>query len=242
VGQRHEGEEAVTNLGPVFRETVEDRLKQLREPFPEETVGKLPATEKRPIELDYVGHAAVTDRLLSVDPLWSWEPLVVDALGMPVYDEYKGLWIKLTICGVTRLGYGDGPDPKQRISDAIRNGAMRFGVALYLWGKDELESLIGNETVAASRKRRPPRSSTPVPRESSSAPPRAGGEPNRMPATDRNRLKAYLSKLSPPVLAEADQVRWVCALDAVQGRGEPLKALSDLTAAEGHAIFSELDI
>jgi len=221
---------------------TEDRLAKLREPFPEETVGKLPATEKRPIELDYVGHAAVTDRLLSVDPLWSWEPLVVDALGMPVYDEYKGLWIKLTICGVTRLGYGDGPDPKQRISDAIRNGAMRFGVALYLWGKDELESLIGNETVAASRKRRPPRSSTPVPRESSSAPPRAGGEPNRMPATDRNRLKAYLARLKPPVTDEEAIVTWLSALNALSGRPEPLRHLSDLSAAEGAAILVELEI
>ena len=63
-----------------------------------------------------------------------------------------------------------------------------------------------------------------------------------MPATDRNRLKAYLSKLSPPVLAEAEQIRWIGALDALSGRPEPLKALSDLTAAEGHAIMSELDI
>jgi hypothetical protein len=63
-----------------------------------------------------------------------------------------------------------------------------------------------------------------------------------MDARDRNRLKAYLSKLSPPVLAEADQVKWVSTLNAVQGRREPLKALSDLTAAEGHEIMSELDI
>lgn len=231
----------MTNLPPLFQEKLEDRLAKLREPFKEEAVGKLPATEKRNVELDYVGHAAVTDRLLTVDPMWKWEPLAVDALGLPVYDEYKGLWIKLTICGVTRLGYGDGPDPKQRISDAIRNGAMRFGVATYLWSKDELESLIGNETVAASRKRRPPRSSTPVPHQSAPAAPRAGGD-DRMPATDRNKLKSYLAHLSPPVVAEADQIRWIGVLDALSGRPEPLKALSDLTAAEGHAIMSELDI
>jgi len=216
-------------------------LALLREPFKEEAVGKLPATEKRNVELDYVGHAAVTDRLLTVDPEWSWEPLAVDALGLPVYDEYKGLWIKLTICGVTRLGYGDGPDPKQRISDAIRNAAMRFGVATYLWSKDELESLIGNETVAASRKRRPPRSSTPVPRQSAPAAPRAGGD-DRMPATDRNKLKAYLARLSPPVTDEETIVTWLSALNALSGRPEPLRHLSDLTAAEGHAIMAELDI
>jgi len=27
------------------------------------------------VHLDYVGHAALTDRLLDVDPSWHWEPL-----------------------------------------------------------------------------------------------------------------------------------------------------------------------
>lgn len=110
---------------------------QLRKPFPKEVVGKLP---RGGIQLDFVGHAAVTDRLLTVDPQWSWEPLAVNEHGLPVLDDKNGLWIKLTIGGVTRIGYGDGPDNKQRIGDAIRNAAMRFGVALDLWTKDELES------------------------------------------------------------------------------------------------------
>ena len=37
----------------------------LRKPFPKESIGKLP---KGNAMLDYVGHAAVTDRLLTVDP------------------------------------------------------------------------------------------------------------------------------------------------------------------------------
>src|SRR5699024_2940083 len=40
----------------------------LRRPFPPESVGRLP---KGGVMLDYVGHAAVTDRLLTVDPEWS---------------------------------------------------------------------------------------------------------------------------------------------------------------------------
>lgn len=110
---------------------------QLRAPFPPETVGKLP---KGNTKLDYVGHAAVTDRLLSVDPEWSWEPLATDDFGLPVLDREGNLWIRLTVHGHTRLGVGDGPSMKVRIGDALRNAAMRFGVALDLWSKEELES------------------------------------------------------------------------------------------------------
>jgi len=89
--------------------------------------------------LDYVGHADVTDRLLSVDPSWNWEPLAYDARGLPLFDEHNSLWMKLTICGKTMICYGSapgkkGPDAiKEVIGDGIRNGAMRFGVGLGLW-------------------------------------------------------------------------------------------------------------
>jgi hypothetical protein len=107
----------------------------LRKPFDPKTVGKLP---KGRVMLDFVGHAAVTDRLLAVDPDWSWEPFAIDENGLPAYQN-GCLWIRLTICGVTRVGVGDGPDAKQRIGDAIRNAAMRFGVALDLWSRQEPE-------------------------------------------------------------------------------------------------------
>ena len=53
------------------------------------------------------------------------------------------LWIKLTVLGVTRIGVGtvEGGKfevEKQLIGDAIRNAAMRFGVALDLWSKEDL--------------------------------------------------------------------------------------------------------
>lgn len=94
--------------------------------------------------LSYVGHAALTDRLLDCDPKWTWEPVAVDADGMPKLDANGGMWIRLTVCGVTRLGYGDaqgktGPNAvKERIGDALRNAAMRFGAALELWHKGDL--------------------------------------------------------------------------------------------------------
>lgn len=94
--------------------------------------------------LDYVGHAALTDRLLDADIKWSWEPLSFDERGLPARDQNGGLWIKLTVDGVTRLGYGSadgktgGDAVKEIIGDALRNAAMRFGAALDLWHKGEL--------------------------------------------------------------------------------------------------------
>ena len=146
--------------------------KKLRAPFPAEAVGKLPRVTCRDcsqrscqkhqkskcqvcgnwistqhIHLDYVGHAAITDRLLAVDPGWTWEPVALTGEGLPALDGDGGLWIRLTVAGVARLGYGDaigqdgrpktGPSAvKEAIGDALRNGAMRFGVGLDLWHKD----------------------------------------------------------------------------------------------------------
>ena len=145
-----------------------ETLAALRKAFPAEVVGKLPRLtckacsnapsrvcsehikkrcpvcenyiSERHVDLDYVGHASVTDRLLTVDPGWCWEPMAVDQFGAPALDKDGNLWIRLTVCGVTRPGCGDGPNMKERIGDALRNAAMRFGVALELWSKEELES------------------------------------------------------------------------------------------------------
>lgn len=144
-------------------------LDLLREPFPEHQISKLPKPTKQQTEevkadykkgirckicggwhhpdvvhLDYVGHAALTDRLLDCDPNWSWEPVSFDANGSPFLDKNGGLWIRLTVCGVSRLGYGHpdgksgGDAIKEAIGDAMRNAAMRFGAALDLWHKGEL--------------------------------------------------------------------------------------------------------
>lgn len=108
-------------------------------PFPKSQIQQLP---KGGIRLDYVSHGNVTRRLLEVDPDWNWEPLAFDDQGLPLFDERGGLWIKLTVCGVTRIGYGEpqGSDTYDRIKGAIGNAirvaAMRFGVALDLWAKD----------------------------------------------------------------------------------------------------------
>ena len=144
-----------------------DALAKLREPFPPEAISKLPkgkedkSKRKRcnvckgfhdpsMFHLDYVGHAALTDRLLTVDPLWTWEPFATDDHGAPLMERTQdgqsvGLWIRLTVAGMTRLGYGScepgkSDAVKELIGDALRNAAMRFGCALDLWHKGELPS------------------------------------------------------------------------------------------------------
>lgn len=144
-------------------------LDLMRVPFPPNQISKLPKPSKKQtdevradfkkgirckvcggwhhpdvVHLDYVGHAALTDRLLDCDPAWNWEPMATQENGAPAFDGNGGLWIKLTVCGVTRLGYGH-PDGKQggdamkeAIGDALRNAAMRFGAALDLWHKGDL--------------------------------------------------------------------------------------------------------
>lgn len=156
-------------------------LALLRAPFPPNQISKLPKESKAQIDarkanrdigincqicggwhhkhavhLDYVGHAALTDRLLDADPHWQWEPLAMHE-GLPVMDSLGGMWIKLTVCGVTRLGYGHagekrgGDAIKEVIGDAMRNAAMRFGAALDLWHKGDLhvEDEKEPETVTA---------------------------------------------------------------------------------------------
>ncbi|APU20892.1 hypothetical protein [Actinoalloteichus sp. GBA129-24] len=142
----------------------------LRAPFPAECIGKLPRITcpacrdaqgkscgkhqkskcgvctqwitSAHMHLDFVGHADATDRLLQVDPEWTWEPVAFDQKGLPARDEQGGMWIRLTVAGVTRLGYGHaegkkgGDAVKEIIGDAIRNAAMRFGVSLDLWRKE----------------------------------------------------------------------------------------------------------
>lgn len=145
------------------------------------------------IHLDYIGHADITARLNEVDPSWTWEPehrdvdpeLLKAAIASgnpeiiaqviansPMRYTDQGLWIRLTVLGVTRLGYGDaagkdfGPAAvKEIIGDALRNAGMRFGIALYLWSKSEDAAALRSgeqhgdfsPPVGAGQQQQPPR-------------------------------------------------------------------------------------
>jgi hypothetical protein len=139
------------------------------------------------IHLDYVGHADVTMRLLDVDPEWTWQPKatrpdpevmkaaiasgnpeIVKAVidnAPPKFEHDRngnmvGLWINLTVGGVTRPGVGSCPGnqndaEKVLIGDALRNAAMRFGVATDLWAKgDRADPTAENATASAGKAER----------------------------------------------------------------------------------------
>jgi hypothetical protein len=146
--------------------------KALRAPFKPDQIGKLPkvtckdcsdpkvqcAKHERKncrtckayistqhIHIDYVGHAHVRERLLEVDPEWNWEPMAFSSNGLPALDDNGGLWIRLTVGGTTRIGYGDAPGKrgavKELIGDALRNAGQSFGIALDLWKKEAPEAV-----------------------------------------------------------------------------------------------------
>lgn len=159
------------------------------------------------VDLAYVGHAEVTDRLIAVDPEWTWEPMAFGADGLPALDQHGGLWIRLTVAGVTKPGYGGaegktGPDAvKELIGDAIRNAAMRFGVAINLWGAHgkgealaELAGLTG-EAPEGSHTDTPAPDSTPVdparPGPHDEAPRQAPSGPQRPVDVSVERGKAW---------------------------------------------------
>jgi len=160
-----------------MEENKQTGLKLMRVPFKAEEISKLPKPSKaqtaastganwkgatqcsicggrhhpKAVHLDYVGHAALTNRLLECDESWGWEPLATTEQGLPLFDNDGGLWIELTICGVTRKGYGSadgkrgGNAVKEVIGDALRNAAMRFGAALDLWNKGKAPLYDAND-------------------------------------------------------------------------------------------------
>ncbi|MGW2863354.1 hypothetical protein [Streptomyces sp. NPDC001205] len=173
-----EGPTPHTQIQPDLTPTQLAALAELRTPFPTEAIQYRPSIKCRAcdnnpsgdcnehvriyceaclrwvsechVDLAYIGHADTTDRLLNADPMWSWEPLAFDERGLPQFDGFGGLWIRLTVCGMTRLGYGDSGDRKgpnalkEAIGDALRNAGMRFGMALDLWRTPPLD----NRTLA----------------------------------------------------------------------------------------------
>lgn len=109
-------------------------------------VSKLP---KGGITLDFVGHADITRILIEIDPHWNIEPVAYDEAGLPAAKKIGNMiqaGFRMTLLGQTRYCVGSVEERKsdigkELVSDAIRNGAMRFGISLSLWTKAEWEDL-----------------------------------------------------------------------------------------------------
>lgn len=227
-----------------------DPLDLLRMPFPPNQISKLPKPTKAQtdavkadfkkgvrcklcgawhhpdvVHLDYVGHAALTDRLLDTDSQWSWEPVSLGQDGLPAFDQNGGLWIKLTVLGVTRLGYGSadgkkgGDAIKEIIGDALRNAAMRFGAALDLWHKGDLHA--------------------DEPEQASDEPATDSGMPDEEWAKLANLIKATSSNTGAMCkhygvkdLRQLDQVKYGQAIEALNKKLEKMaKAETDAKAS-----------
>jgi len=117
-------------------------LEQYATPDPK-IVGTIP---RNGINLAYVSHAEITRILIEIDPMWNWQPVAwVD--GRPAIHEANGvstMWATLTLLGKSLVGVGsvraDKPDlDKELVGDFLRNAAMRFGICLSLWSKQDWE-------------------------------------------------------------------------------------------------------
>jgi len=146
------------------KKLLADVLTQYAVPDPK-IVGKLP---KGGTQLDFVGHADITRILIEIDPLWSYEPCGWDN-GRPAIHVENGMatmWAYLIVHGKKMLGVGSVRADKQEldkelVGDFLRNAAMRFGISLALWTKNEWEDLGGH--APAPQKSIPTRKPAPKP-------------------------------------------------------------------------------
>jgi hypothetical protein len=108
-------------------------------------VGKLP---KGGTSLDFVGHADITRILIEIDPHWRLVPIAWEN-GRPavnIVNDMATMWFEMTLLGQARLAIGTAKAnsmdlDKVLYGDALRNGAMRFGIGLSLWTKQEWNDL-----------------------------------------------------------------------------------------------------
>jgi hypothetical protein len=99
----------------------------------------------------------------------------------------------MTVCGMTRLGYGDATGKtganavKEIIGDAIRNAGMRFGMALDLWTSSDLEIIeTGGASLDEAGSAKPTAAPTPA----------AAGAPKQQPAPSNGpKAGSHLDRL-----------------------------------------------
>lgn len=160
-------------------------------------VGTIP---RNGINLAYVSHSEITRILIEIDPMWNWQP-VAWVNGRPAIHEANGvatMWATLTLLGKSLVGVGsvraDKPDlDKELVGDFLRNAAMRFGICLSLWSKQDNQAPRNNvssvytsypmnsQEVAASKQAHP-----------------ANGQPEPTPPfTDEQIEAAFTSPAKP---------------------------------------------
>jgi hypothetical protein len=216
-----------------------DPLRRLHEETKVPPAERVTQVDKGFGPVDVLGHADTTELLLRSDPEWNWEPPTADELARLGFDSAlvrdadgwpRGLWIALTVHGHRRLGFGTcapkKPDAvKELIGDAIRNAAMRFGVALSLWSKAEwaegepaAEVTPLHPTPSAEDKARHPSAAQPLPQgrllaeaaaRAGFTPPKGASEEEKADVDRRRRdvLELVTGKRSSTELTSAQDVK-----------------------------------
>lgn len=125
------------------------QLTKLSQPFPKELINKAPKGGA-----DYIGHAIITQRLLEIvgpfsfridREIYDGELLTGAVCTLTVQIDHK--WVEIQEAGdcdsdvVKATGEyvtkGNGARLKNASSDAFKRCAMRAGVGLHLWSKDD---------------------------------------------------------------------------------------------------------
>jgi hypothetical protein len=132
-------------------------LEQYAIPDPK-IVGTIPRNGQA---LSYVSHADITRILIEVDPLWSWQPIewVNGRPAIHVENGIATMWGTLTLLGKSMIGVGsvraDKQDhEKEVVGDFLRNAAMRFGIAISLWSKQDWSDNTTITNLPAAQTRR----------------------------------------------------------------------------------------
>jgi hypothetical protein len=180
--------------------------------------------------LDFVGHADVRARLCETDPEWTWAPYEFPGTGSLVLNDGQpvGLWIQLTIGGVSKPGYGSVEKGKtdamkELIGDAIRNAGLSFGIAWKLWAKGERTGNAGEEDS-----REPSQNGRPSAAQRGNDAP--GGHSVR-PAQDSKPAPASNDQPDPDAQAFADEASMALttsALREIQARAREAHKLAAL--------------
>jgi len=115
-------------------------LEEYASPDPK-IVGTIP---RNGVNLSYVSHSEITRILISVDAMWSWEPIewINGRPAIHIENGMATMWGKMTLLGKSMICVGsaraDKADyEKELIGDLLRNGSMRYGIALNLWSKQD---------------------------------------------------------------------------------------------------------
>ena len=216
------------DYGEAFFVVSEEYRKALREPFPKEFIEQMPKAGRM---LDFINHAVVTDRLnqvapdatWTVDEQWEVTKHLLDKKTGEIRDVFE-FWVRgtMTIGSVSRVEYGDGDDPKDAIGNFVKRAAMRFGVGIDLWIRNEAAKLdsvpvepAGGATTSrgkagtdggAATEHRPVGAVPPdVEVDAVGAPTSAGaGGPSSPPAPDARALTSQVRTL----LRLAEELRW----------------------------------